>query len=188
MGYYWAGFQVVGVDHKPFHRYPFEHVVGDAMEYLAAHGHEFDAIHASPPCQAYAGVTGAAHRSKHPDLLRPVRALLDALGKPYVIENVPEAPIRRDYSLCGTTFGLPVRRHRAFETNWVDRPRRPPCAHQDSDLPFIHEQERAYADAMECTWMTYREGRQAVPPAMTHWIGLHLMAELAGPAGGPGHV
>jgi DNA (cytosine-5)-methyltransferase 1 len=41
------------VDIRPQPRYPFEFVQADALEYVAAHGHEYDVIHASPPCHAY---------------------------------------------------------------------------------------------------------------------------------------
>lgn len=131
MGYHRAGFEVVGVDINPQPRYPFEHHVADALEFLAEHGHEFDAVHASPPCQAY---TVAGHLPtnavEHPDLLAPTRDALDALGKPYIIENVPGAPMRDFVTLCGSEFNLlapdidgefvQLRRHRQFESNvWL---------------------------------------------------------------------
>ena len=77
MGYYRAGFEVVGVDIKPQPHYPFEFHQADALEYCADHGREFDVIHASPPCQAY---TAMQHICKnghnHPDLVEPMRRLL----------------------------------------------------------------------------------------------------------------
>ena len=88
MGYHRAGFDVVGVDKEPMKRYPFEFHQGDALEYLAEHGHEFDAIHASPPCQAYCSLKSMPNAKKHPELVEPTRALLKASGKPWVIENV----------------------------------------------------------------------------------------------------
>jgi len=87
VGYHRAGFDVVGIDNRPMPRYPYEHHVADALEYLAEHGHEFDVIHASPPCQAYS-ITKHSHDKEHPDLLPSKRRALQALGKPYVIENV----------------------------------------------------------------------------------------------------
>jgi DNA (cytosine-5)-methyltransferase 1 len=51
MGYYRAEFdEIVGVDIAHQKRYPFEFALGDALEYVAQHGHKFDLIHASPPC------------------------------------------------------------------------------------------------------------------------------------------
>jgi len=91
MGYHLAGFDVVGVDLNPIPNYPFELHQGDALEFLAARGHEFDAIHASPPCQGYLNL-GAVNRAlgrsyEYPDLIAATRGLLIASGLPYVIEN-----------------------------------------------------------------------------------------------------
>lgn len=95
VGYNRAGFDVVGVDlEKKFSkRYPFDFVVSDAIEYVKRHGHEFDAIHASPPCQGY--TRGNAGRvTKWPKLIPEVREVLEETGKPYVIENVKDASLR----------------------------------------------------------------------------------------------
>jgi DNA (cytosine-5)-methyltransferase 1 len=132
MGYYRAGFDVVGVDEAPQPRYPFEFVQGDALEYLAAHGHEFDAIHASPPCQAHTAMKTMHNAKDHPDLVPVTRELLQATGLPYVIENVPGAPLIAPMLLCGTMFNLgcedaELRRHRLFESNFLFLA--PPCQH-----------------------------------------------------------
>ena len=175
MGYHRAGFEVVGVDIAPQKRYPFEFHQGDALEFIAAHGHEFDAIHASPPCQAYANVTRwTGRQSDHPDLAGPTRGALDATGLPWVIENVVGAPIRPDIVLCGTQFRIPIIRHRWFELSFPYFGLMPACRHLGA-LPFIHKGERAYADAMGCDWMTNREARQAIPPAFTEHVGRHLL-------------
>src|SRR3990167_9378197 len=89
MGYHRACFEVVGVDNRPMPRYPFEFHQADALEYLVAHGHEFDVIHASPPCQRYSVMTKGMWKDRlehHPDLIAPTRVLLIRSGKPYVIE------------------------------------------------------------------------------------------------------
>ena len=178
-GYHDAGFDVVGVDLHPQKNYPFEFHQADALEYLAANWRWFDAIHASPPCQRYAGVTAwRGNQEDHPDLVPETRRLLTAIGGAWVIENVPEAPIRRDLFLCGTQFGLNVRRHRAFEMSIPPSVLVPQCNHQPTNLPFMHKGERAYADALGCEWMTNREGRQAIPPAYTEFIGRQLLAAL----------
>lgn len=90
MGYYRAGFDVTGIDIKHQPRYPFAFVQADALEYVAEHGHEYDVIHASPPCQRYSKARNL-QGNEHPDLIAPVRNLLQASGKPYVIENVQGA-------------------------------------------------------------------------------------------------
>ena len=139
----------------------------------------FDAIHASPPCQAYANVTAwRGNTDTHPDLIHATRVRLTATGVPWVIENVPEAPVRPDYLLCGSMFGLAVRRHRAFETSWGTG-MQPPCGRHCQLIPFMHKHERAYADAMGCDWMTSREGREAIPPDYTAWLGEQLLTHLA---------
>ncbi len=120
MGYSRAGFtEIVGVDNQPQKNYPFEFVQADALEYLTEHGHEFDAIHASPPCQGYSIMRNLPwlRDKEYPLLIDPVRELLEATGKPWVIENVMGAHLPAGW-LCGTMFGLPFYRHRAFETNW----------------------------------------------------------------------
>ena len=182
VGYHRAGFDVTGVDIAPQPRYPFEFHQEDALgvlSILTRYGHTFDAIHVSPPCQHYAPVTrwrGSA--DDHPDLIPAVRDLLTAQPAPWVMENVPGAPIRPDYMLCGSQFGLRVRRHRWFETSgWHHLTLNPACQHRGL-LPFEHKGERAYADAMGCHWMTNVEAREAIPPAYTEHIGRQLLDAL----------
>lgn len=144
-GYARAGWDVLGVDLKKQPRYPFPFVQADALEFLAGRHWPgaslyamFDAIHASPPCQAYS-VTKNAHRKQHPELLEPTRDLLERRGMPYVIENVPGAPMPNRFVLCGASFGLEaedldgrllvLRRHRQFESNVGFLV--PPCACAD---------------------------------------------------------
>lgn len=117
VGYHRAGFEVVGVDLHPQPDYPFEFWQADALTFDLT---GFDAVHASPPCQLH---TRAKHlrvaqggESKALDLVEPTRARLRSLGVPYVIENVPGAPLH-GVTLCGSSFGLKVRRHRVFESN-----------------------------------------------------------------------
>lgn len=131
LGYHRAGFDVVGVDLEPrfAKRYPFEFHQADALGFLKEHGHEFDAVHGSPPCQAYSvGTTGTpGARALHPKLIEPVRDAFVELGIPWVIENVVGAPLRNPLMLCGTMFGLRamdddgttlrLERHRLFESN-----------------------------------------------------------------------
>jgi DNA (cytosine-5)-methyltransferase 1 len=150
MGYHRAGFDVVGVDIKPQPHYPFEFWQHDAMALLRDpvwwisnfRPTDFDAIHASPPCQAYSVATnGKGFRQgnkgdPHPELIEPTRELLQNVGRPWVMENVEGAPMLRAPSLfgdrtglvlCGASFGLEakdhdgswlvLRRHRLFESS-----------------------------------------------------------------------
>jgi len=104
MGYHRAGFEVVGVDIEPQPHYPFEFHQADAMTFPLA---GFDAIHASPPCQRYSTMTKKWGReSEHPDLVDPTRERLLEAGVPFVIENVPAAPLRSPVTLCGSMFQL----------------------------------------------------------------------------------
>jgi hypothetical protein len=178
-GYWWAGFEVVGVDIAPQPHYPFEFHQADALTWPLE---GWDAIHASPPCQHFARVTDwRGTRELHPDLLTPTLHRLGEVSVPWIVENVPEAIPRPDLVMCGSSFGLRVRRHRHFITS----PRLfglvSPCCH-DTVLPFMHKGERAYTDAMGCGWMSNDEGRQAVPPAYTEWIGRHLLAAIGAAA------
>jgi DNA (cytosine-5)-methyltransferase 1 len=148
MGYYRAGFDVVGVDIKPQPRYPFEFIQADALEVLTyeALPHDaldFDAIHASPPCQF-----GTSLRSLHPgksyaNLIAPVRDLLSRTGLPFVIENVEGAAehLQSPLKLCGSAFGLHLRRHRYFECSGFDA-MSPGCAHGWQSRRFISPDQR----------------------------------------------
>lgn len=190
MGYHRAGFEVTGVDLHPQPRFPFEFVQADALELLSDPTFlaRFDTIGAAPTCQSFAAVTDwRGSRDDHPDLLTPTLALLEHVDQPWVVENVPEAaewgPLRADWLLCGTQFGLRVKRHRAFQAgNWTPPfELLPPChcrASRRGLIPFDHSDERAFADAMGCRWMTAHEGRQAIPPAYTEHIGRALLAHL----------
>lgn len=131
LGYRRAGFDVTGVDIIPRYagRYPGRFVCADALTYLREHGHEYHAIHASPPCHGYTIATSGLpdREDRYPRLIEPVREALIGLGLPYVIENVPGAPLRDPLVLCGSHFGLMahdedgtllrLERHRHFESN-----------------------------------------------------------------------
>jgi hypothetical protein len=183
---------VIGVDKDAQPHYPFEFHRADAMEVLrslAAGNAPWDgapepaAIHASFPCQTFARVTAwRGSRENHPDLLTPGLEILSGMSVPWVVENVPEAGLRADYRLCGTQFGLKVRRHRDFQRgNWSAYDLLPSCqCYRNPDLlPFEHKGERAFADAMGCTWMSKEEGRQAIPPVFTEYVGGQLLGFLA---------
>lgn len=199
-GYQRAGFHVTGVDIAPqpnycgdeFHR-------GDAVEFIRGHGHEFDAIHASPPCQSSSLITKGTNRGReYPELIPPTREALLATGRPWAIENVIGAAIRRDLLLCGEMFpGLRVIRHRVFEAyGWF--PMQPPhLGHRGRVAGYRHGEwfEGPYfavygdgggkgsvvewQDAMGIDWTDVREEiAEAIPPAYTEFIGGFLLAAL----------
>ena len=188
MGYALAGYAVTGVDIALQSRYPFTFVMCDAIEYLEAHGHKYDLIHASPPCQGYSNLTPEAHKGKYPKLIPTLREILKRLGKPYVIENVAGArhELENPVMLCGSMFGLRTQRHRYFETNIeVTAPR--PCDH--SELPLLvttaSKASRAKRHALGIPpksvknapqaygigWMSSDGLKEAIPPAYTRHIG-----------------
>ncbi len=201
VGYHRAGFEVVGVDNRPQPNYPFDFIQTDALEFVANVGAAFtrygliDAIHASPPCQAFS-TTASLHDNEYPNLVEPLRRLLLATGLPYVIENVQGAPLYNHVRLCGSSFGLGVRRHRLFEINPIP-PMVPPCAHYLQPEPIDvtgtggqtheprsdggggdHRKPRNLAHAREVMgidWMTRSELSEAVPPAYTEWVGEQLL-------------
>jgi DNA (cytosine-5)-methyltransferase 1 len=189
MGYSRAGFEVVGVDIKPQPHYPFEFHQADALEYVAEHGREFDAIHASPPCQAYAITNNIwKKRDAYPMLIEPTRDLLVASGLPYVIENVPGAPLIDPVILCGDMFGLRVIRHRLFESSvFMLHPvhvkhtarasyGRTPKNGEHFTISGHFGDVAGGRKAMGIDWMTRDELAQAIPPAYTEWIGAQLIA------------
>lgn len=198
-GYHDAGFEVVGVDIHPQRHYPYEFYQADALEFVAAHGHDFDAIHASPPCQAYSEMTPLAHRGKHPDLIGATREALQAAGKPYIIENVPNARhlLISPMYLCGTMFGLPIERHRYFEyaprfvqVKFEDKLY---CRHSGHPVlitdhggpnangpgkPRKRTPIAVKREAIRIDWMTDDEITEAVPPVYTEYLGAQLRRYL----------
>lgn len=182
MGYHRAGFTVTGVDIEPQPHFPFAFIQADALQYLAAHGHEYDAIHASPPCQGFSAMQHIQkNKHKYPDLVAPTRELLIKIGKPYIIENVVGAPLRVDLLLCGSQFGLGMIRHRIFECSFPVPLLRPTCHHEGMYDPWHYgtRQREEMSAGMGIDWtMTREEVREAIPPAYTEWIGLRIMADM----------
>lgn len=196
MGYYRAGFDVVGVDIRPQPRYPFEFHQADALEFLAAHGDEFDAIHASPPCHDFTALASLAGADGTGWLLAATREAL-ACHPVTVIENVPGAAMRVDLRLCGGMFGLRTYRHRWFEITGPLMLIAP--THPKHRIRTSTKKRRACWDAgmhisvtgdvgtyvgsqaMGIDWMAGDELSQAIPPAYTEYIG-NLIMSAAGDA------
>lgn len=197
-GYQQAGFYVVGVDIEPQPHYcGDEFIQADALTLDIDFMKQFDAIHASPPCQAYSFVSTFKHvKDQHPDLIEPVREMLIKTGKPYVIENVTGAPLIDPVILCGLMFGLEVYRHRGFECSWFFmRPGHP--QHKAKCTPLKRRTKhkegefltvtghfaypmKAVERAMGIDWMSRGEIPQAIPPAYTKFIGEQLIKEIEG--------
>lgn len=215
-GYYDAGFEVFGVDKDQQPLYPFWFHQGDVLEVLdklrsgmgvwfthpegrnrMIFGEQITVRHASPPCQALSTIT--PDKSKHVNLIPDVRARLQFSDRPYVIENVEGAkgelidPIR----LCGSSFGLKVRRHRYFESSVELDP--VSCNHATQGTPvgvYGALRSKHWArptgqsrgkkatslnearDAMGMPWASWHGCTQAIPPAYTEHVGRQLMNHL----------
>lgn len=197
VGLHRAGFEVVGVDNVPQPNYPFIFIQADALE-VDLDG--FDAYWASPPCQCY---SFAARRwrnngTEYPDLIEETRERLLETSKPFIIENVVGAPLRKDIVLCGEMFSLKVIRHRIFELHRFNAPQPKHKKHKglvkdgyyvtvaghggnDSKHNYCKlnglenkTKLEVWSHAMGIKWMSQKELTQAVPPAYSHYIAKFL--------------
>lgn len=208
MGYSRAGFEVVGIDLQDQPSYPFPFIQADAIGTLrglvklkdkgvALH---YDAVHASPPCQAHTALTKGTNAKTHAylDLIPQTRELLDQLGLPYIIENVQQSSVRPDLKLCGEMFGLRVLKHRLFEISGFEVPQLPHFKHKGRAAGWRHGTLAAkpyyvsvygtggsrgtiedWREAMGMPWAgKKRELSEAIPPAFTNFIGDYLMKKL----------
>lgn len=199
VGYSQAGYDVVGIDIDPQPNYPYPFIQANALELDQEFLREFDVIHASPPCQAYSIATHTARSNGkvYPDLLAPTRDMLVRTGKPWIIENVVGSPVQSGIMLCGSMFGLRVRRHRYFETShMIFTPSN--CRHTNDFVTIFggsvtrSKTNPAYTgvrcgvrhyipttyplqdgfEAMGIDWtMTPTELSNAIPPAYTRYVG-----------------
>lgn len=208
VGYARAGFEVVGVDIAPQPRYPFECYEHDALLFLHGAIGDFDAIHASPPCQFATDYRRGGNVKPSANLIPRTRELLQATGLPYIIENVEKArpELRDPMMICGTQLEPPmeIQRHRLFETNWPLAATMWPCRHKlngrhrypggGSVRQTGHSRGLVRAtievgtwdiplavqqDAMGIDWMELAELSQAIPPAYTEMIGRQLYEHVA---------
>ena len=202
MGYARAGFDVVGVDIEDHaDRYPFEFHQADAIKFLSEHGGDFDAIHASPPCQAYSITKHLPGTGGHPELVDVTREGLQRSGRPWIMENVPGAPMPRAVVLCGSMFGLGVvcddgtyrqlRRHRLFEHH-QDVNLWPPysCSHKGQAIGVYGHggtspgqrgraaNKREAAVALGIDWMSRDGLSQSIPPCYTAHLGSQLINQI----------
>lgn len=186
--------EIVGVDIAPQRHYPFEFWHADALRVPLHWG--FDLVHASPPCQHFTIYRNNVKdiKDRYEDLIAPTRAMLAASGAPYVIENVPGAPLVNPITLCGSMFGLDVRRHRLFETSFPMMS--PPCNHGvwterkykgssnrgkrfTIEVGAWNEKLELQKQCMGVDWpITLRELSEAIPPAYTQYVGEQFAASL----------
>lgn len=196
VGYHRAGFDVVGIDIIPQPNYPFRFVQADAMTYPLD---GFDAIHASPPCQDHSSL-GSFHAAHGTGWM--LAATIDRLkesGLPWVVENVEGRTVTMEgwwFTLCGSAFGLGVRRHRRFGSDLLMLA--PGCQHNSQPPRYsVYDHGKWYlsrtapvygngggkakaqwSEAMGINWMDKNELAQAIPPAYTEWIGARLLEAM----------
>jgi DNA (cytosine-5)-methyltransferase 1 len=193
-GYVRAGFTVTGVDIVSQRYYPYPFIQMNALD--VDFFREFDVIHASPPCQAFTAYKRREGWVKDSaDLIDETRLLLESTGLPYVIENIPNAPLVNPVQLCGSSFGLDVRRHRIFESN-LDLVGKP-CDHKWQTPRFAPASNRTNLRStveigvgripMEIQLqamgfdrpISRRSLTEALPPAYTEWLGTQILSELS---------
>lgn len=188
-GYRRAGFHVTGVDIRPQPNYAGDEFhQADAMTFPLE---GFDAIHASPPCQAFT-TARVIHGNEHADLLTPTRERLREWGGPWVIENVPGAPMRKDLVLCGSMFpelrdgDYGLVRHRWFEFDTPPLILVPSCWHDFTTVSVfghgghIYHGVEQWRRVMGMPWAKRDEIAQAIPPPYTELVGAHLLERVAG--------
>ena len=190
VGYARAGFEIHGVDLKHGKRYPYTYTRADVLDVLQDDNfiQQFDVIHASPPCQTHSITqhlrNAQGKTTSKLDLIPETRAALIASDKPYIIENVPGSPLINPIQLCGSSFGLKVRRHRLFESNMPLEGS--VCNHKLQGRPVgvygslndeIPKGGKTAAtidearDAMGMPWAIWTELVEAIPPAFTEYLG-----------------
>lgn len=192
-GYQKAGFDVVGVDLYPQPKYRGEFVQSDAISFLLANWKSFDAVHASPPCQAYSKASSQFRDAGkvYPDLVSTTRDALVSTGLPYIIENVPGSPLLSPVVLCGSMFGIETYRHRLFESNITlqvpDHPKHinknAKMGRMPKDGEFIQYVGNfpGINKVREMTglyWLGQKEMAQSIPPQYTEYLGKQLIAYL----------
>lgn len=193
VGYYAAGFDVVGVDIEPQPLYPFTFIQADAVTYAWEHGAEYDAAHASCPCQRY-GRVAPLTRGSYPRLIGCTREALIASGRPYVIENVEGArsALRSPVTLCMAVWARRLYRHRLFEAGGFKllAPPHPPHLWPQAKMgrtPGPREMHQAVGNfpavaevrrQMEMPWSDRRGIAESIPPVFTDYVGRQLLGAL----------
>lgn len=199
LGYYQgftdAGYTVsiTGVDIKPQPNYPFKFIQCDALRYLAVCDKPHLVV-ASPPCQGYS-FTQALHNNEYPKLIKPLRELLRHRKIDYIIENVQGAKsdMIDPIMICGLMVGIPMIRHRLFESNLkLTQPHHPPHTIPSSPMGRKHQPGTLYPSpagnfpqkelirqvmGLDHAQTKY-EIAQAIPPAYTKLIASLVASQL----------
>lgn len=192
MGLYRAGFDVIGVDINPQPNYPFDFYQYDACKLNISDFIDVSLVWASPPCQQF---TRARHlrnaqgrNTPALNLIPTIRTQLSSISIPWIIENVPDAPLISPIQLCGSSFLLKVRRHRIFESNIPLHGL--PCYHKiqgkpvgvyhklNDSIPFGGTTATSLAEAqsaMDIDWMIWNELKEAIPPIYAEYLGLQVL-------------
>lgn len=184
MGYDHAGFQITGIDYLKKKRYPFKFILDEAIPYLINHWHEYDAIHMSPPCQKYSSDNTGDKTNCSADLEK-LLIFCGYIPIPWIIENVPNAPLPKTISLLGPQFNLCVIRKRIFYSNimlfepaTVKQKRKYYPGKKIFTITGNGEKGdtvSSWSKAIKIDWMTRNGLRQSIPPAYTEFIGNQLM-------------
>lgn len=194
--------RITGVDILNYkRRYLYNFVQADAPIYIVENGHKYDFIWASPPCQHYSKATAQQRQLGvlYSDLVQSTRDALIQTGVPYIIENVPQAPLRSPITLCGQMFRSRVRllRHRIFEANFrIEQPEhvshkglvRGATPQDDFAVVVLNawnsndysdNTKDVWARAMGGTnWMTMKGMSQAVPPVYAIYLAQYIPLPL----------
>lgn len=173
MGYSRAGFSVTGVDISPQPHYPFSFIQRDVFSLPAKFLQSFDLIHASPPCQTFTIFKNnkLGFEENYQDLIEETRELLLSASRPYVIENVPRAPLINPTVLCGSMFEEmhDVKRHRLFETNWILASPRG-CDHSIwKEIKYVGGRSSSRGGPQTLVRNTIEIGRRNIPIEVQKW-------------------
>jgi DNA (cytosine-5)-methyltransferase 1 len=201
-----AGFDVCGVDIEPQPHYPFQFYQDNIKDItdkqISRIARDYDAVAFSPPCKVHSILTPKRYKLNHEDLIPTARAIAKATGLPYIIENVPGAPLIDPVMVCGSALALRVRRHRFFESNmpltgttcrheWQDRHQpylvvsNGPGSERYAGVINVYgggdgshfenmKQLEIWRTAMGIDWMNIAELSQAIPPAYTFYLGKQM--------------
>lgn len=205
-GYHDAGFDVIGIDKEEQPNYPYEFVKGDAVQLLADRGFmaQFDAAHASPPCQRKSKMTNCRPglAATYPDLIGPVHERLVRWGGPWILENVEGSGLpgqddlfgAHGVVLCGTMFGRELYRHRWFRGSFPLRSPHHPrhvkpaskAGHWKPGTVISVEGNcspiRLAREVMAIDWMPRENLAEAIPPYFAEHLGRQLLEHIASEA------